>query len=187
MSIEVKNMKTLHLAVVCPISGLPQNTEQARQAVWAEVTGLLQPNLGKFYSSFYPASSAWGVELNVPYGVLLGRDDPVRFVRIVANATDAQNAAIDFHANALLAGVDPEQVREAGGALICPVHLDGTNRELESHSIWYLGLATGVFLPDCGIYYMAQQSAIARPELRTAIAANLAGYAVCVVRMEVPV
>lgn len=58
MSIEVKNMKTLHLAVVCPVSGLPQNTEQARQAVWAEVTGLLQPNLGKFYSSFYPASSA---------------------------------------------------------------------------------------------------------------------------------
>ncbi len=179
-------MKTLLLAVVCPVSGLPQNTEQARQAVWAEVTGLLQPALGKLYSSFYPASNAWGVELNVSYGVLLGRDDPARFMRIVVNATAVQNAAIDFHTNALLAGVDAEQVQEVGDTLICPVHLDETNRELESHSIWYLGLAAGVFLPDCGIYYMAQQSAIAKPELRTAIAANLAGYAVCVVRMEVP-
>jgi len=180
-------MKTVPLAVVCPISGLPQNTEQARQAVWAEVTKLLQPGLGKLYSSFYPASSAWGVELNVPFGVLLGRDDPVRFVRIVASATEAQSAAASFHTSALLAGADPEQARKIGGTLVFPVHLDGSNKELEAHSVWHLGMAAGVFLPDCGIYYLEQQTAVIGPKQQTAIASNLAGYAVCVVRLEATV
>ena len=178
-------MKTLHLAVVCPVSGLPQNTEQARREVWAKVTNLLQPDLGKMYDSFYPATSAWGVELNVPFGILLGRDDPACFVRIVANATEVQNAAIDFHMAGLLAGVDFDQTHTMGDALICPVHLDGTDRELEAHSFWHLGLATGVFLPDCGIYYLEQQKAVVDAELRRAIAGNLASYAVCVVVLEV--
>ncbi len=149
------------------------------------MTNLLQPGLGKLYDSFYPATSAWGVELNGPYGILLGRDDPAGFVRIAANAAEVQNAAVDFHMAGLLAGVDLDQTHTMGDTLICPVHLDGTDQELEAHSLWHLGLATGVLLPDCGIYYLEQQKAVADEELRRAIAGNLAGYAVCVVVLEV--
>ena len=178
-------MKTLHLAVVCPVSGLPQNTEQARREVWAKVTNLLQPDLGKMYDSFYPATSAWGVELNRPFGVLLGREDPVRFLRVLVAAQKVQDAAVEFHMAGLMAGVDLDQVQETDDALICPVHLDGTNQELEMHSYWHLGMAAGAFLPDCGIYYLEQQRAVAGPELANTIAGNLASYAVCVVVLEV--
>ena len=180
-------MKTLLLAVVCPVSGLPQNTEQVRQMVWAEVTGLLQPDLGKFYTSFYPAPRTWGVELNEPFGVLLGRDDPVRFLHILTMATEAQDNATAFHMGSLLTGIDVSQTQTVGDTLICPVHLDGTNKELEAHSLWLLGIAGGKLLPDCGIYYIQQRRAVAGPDMAKAIAGNLAGYAVCTVRLEVPV
>lgn len=178
-------MKVLHLAVVCPVSGLPQHTEQARQAVWTEVTKLLQPDLGKLYDCFYPASNAWGVDWNVPFGVLLGREDPIRFMRAAVKATEQQNAAIDFHMAELLARVDTEQAHEVGGALI--VHLDGTDGALMYHSAWHIGLAAGALLPDCGIYYTEHRRAVIGPEQKTAIAGNLAGYAMCVVRLEASV
>ncbi len=69
-------MKGANLAVVRFVSGLPQNTELACQAVWAKTTQFLQPNLGKLYSSFYPAANPWGIDLNVRFGVLLGREAP---------------------------------------------------------------------------------------------------------------
>lgn len=180
-------MKTLKLAVVCPTSGLPQNTEQARREVWAEVTRLLQPDLGKLFSSFYPVSTAWGVELNEPYGVVMGKDDPVRFMRIAVAATEVQNNAIDFHTGALLEKADMEKIFPVGDTLFCPVFVDGSDQEVTSHSIWHMGLAAGAVLPDCGIYFMEQRRAVASPEMVNAIAGNLANYAVCVVQMEVPV
>ena len=99
-------MKGTNLAVVCSTSGLPQNTELARQAVWARATQFLQPNLGKLYASFYPAVHAWGIDLNVRFGVLLGREAPEQFIRILVAATEAQDASIDFHIGGLLSRVD---------------------------------------------------------------------------------
>lgn len=127
-------MKTTQLAVVWPMPAPPQNTRQIHQTVWAQTADLLKANLGTLYASFYPASQAWGVSLNIPFGVLLGRDAPTDFVHILAAATAEQEAAIDFHVKGLLAGVNPDQVREVGSTLICPVHLDGTDKELEAHS-----------------------------------------------------
>ena len=180
-------MKTLLLAVVCPVSGLPQNTEQVCQMVWAEVTGLLQPDLGKFYTSFYPAPRAWGMEMNVPFGVLLGRDDPVRFLHILTMAKEAQDNAAAFHLGGLLNGIDVNQAQMTGDTLVCPVQLDGTNQELEAHSLWLMGIAAGKLMPDCGVYYMQQRRAVAGPDIAKAISNNLAGFAVCTVQLEVPV
>lgn len=177
-------MKTTQLAVVWPVPSPPQNTRQIHQTVWAQTADLLKPGLGTLYASFYPASQAWGVSLNTPFGVLLGRDAPTDFVHILAAATAAQEAAIDFHVKSLLAGVNPDQVREVGSTLICPVHLDGTDKELEGHTLWQIGFASGVPLPDCGVYYAQQQRSLAGAELKKTIASHLAGYALCVVTLE---
>lgn len=177
-------MKGTNLAVVCSASGLPQNTELACQAVWAKTTQFLQPNLGKLYSSFYPATNPWGINLNVRFGVLLGREAPEQFVRILCAATEAQNLSIDFHTEALLNRVKPEQTRQVGDTIVCPVTLDGTDKELEAHSIWHMAIAAGAFMPDCGIYYLEQGLAVAAPELRKEIARSIGNYAVCVVRLE---
>ena len=65
---------------------LPQNTEQTRKQAWAAVTQLLLPDLGKFYSRFYPASQPWGQDISAPYSVVLGREDPVTFLNVVESA-----------------------------------------------------------------------------------------------------
>lgn len=178
-------MKTLNLAVVCPVSGLPQNAEETRQAVWTNVTALLQPKLGTRFSSFYPASFAWGMPLNAPFGVLLGRDDPDRFIHFLLTASEVQNKAICFHTEGMLEGIDPKTVCTVGNATICPVYLDGADTALAAHSLWNLGLAAGELLPDCGVYYLEQGHAIADKEMRKTIASRLADYAVCVVTLEV--
>ena len=178
-------MKTLNLAVVCPVTGLPQNTEETRQAVWTNVTALLQPGLGTQFFSFYPASFAWGMPLNAPFGVLLGRDDPERFIQTLLTASEVQSKAIRFHVEGMLEGIDPETTCTVGDATICPVYLDGTDKALAAHSIWNLGLAAGELLPDCGVYYLEQGHAIADEKTRKAVASRLADYAVCVVTLEV--
>lgn len=178
-------MKTLNLAVVCPVSGLPQNSEETRQTVWTNVTTLLQPGLGTQFSSFYPASFAWGMPLHAPFGVLLGRDDPERFIDILLTASKVQNKAIRFHTEGMLEGIDPKTVCTVGEDTICPIYLDGTDKALTAHSIWSLGIAAGELLPDCGVYYLEQGHAIADKEMRKAIASRLADYAVCVVTLEV--
>lgn len=178
-------MKTLNLAVVCPVSGLPQNAEETRQTVWTNITTLLQPGLGTRFSSFYPASFAWGMPLHAPFGVLLGRDDPERFIQILLTASEVQSKAIHFHMEGLLEGIDPKTVCTVGEDTICPIYLDGTDKALTAHSIWSLGIAAGKLLPDCGVYYLEQGHAIADKEMRKAIASRLADYAVCVVTLEV--
>ncbi len=180
-------MRGTNLAVLSFASGLPQNTELARQAVWARTTQFLQPNLGKLYSSFYPASSVWGIDLNAPLGVLLGREAPEQFIRVLNAATQAQRTAIDFHINAMLKCAKPEQAHQVGDAIIYPVAMDGSDKELEAHSVWNIAIASGVFLPDCGIYYVDQECAFAGPELIKEIACGIGNYAVCVVRLEAAV
>ena len=180
-------MKSTNLAVVCSASELPQNTELARQVVWTRITQFLQPDLGKLYSSFYPATNAWGIELNVRFGVLLGRETPEEFIRVLIAATKAQDAAIHFHIGGLLNHVDLEQVHQIDSAIVCPVTLDGTDKELEAHSVWHAAMAAGVFLPDCGIYYMDRKTAVADLELRREIVRSIESHAVCVVRLEAAV
>lgn len=177
-------MKTTQLAVVWPIPELPQNTNQIHQEIWTRTANLLKPGLGMLFDSFYPASRAWGIPLNA-FGVLLGRDAPAACMGILAAASEVRDAAIDFHINGLLAGVNPDQMWTTGDAIICPVYLDGTDKELEAHSLWQLCFFSGVPMPDCGIYYAQQQRSLAGPEQIKTIASHLAGYAVCVAMLEI--
>ena len=86
-------MKFNYLAVIVPRKWLPQNTEQTRKQAWAAVTQLLLPDLGKFYSRFYPASQPWGQDISAPYSVVLGREDPVAFLNVFHQAKKKQEEA----------------------------------------------------------------------------------------------
>lgn len=178
-------MKGTTLVVVCSASGLPQNTEVAHQAVWAKTAQFLRSNLGELYSSFYPVASAWGIELHSNYGVLLGREDPEQFIRVLLAATEAQSASIGFHIGGLLSRMDLDKTCQVGDAIVCPVTLDGTDKELEAHSLWHIAMASGIFLPDCCIYYLDQKRAVADRELKQKITRSIESCAVCAVRLEV--
>lgn len=177
-------MKSNHLAVVFPAKGLPQNTEQARSAVWAETSRLMLRDLGILYASFYPAVQTWGIDIRAPYGVVLGRDDPARFLRLFSEARAKQACAIEYHVGGALAETGLERLQAAGDMLICPVVLDGTNKRLESHVLWHMALASGAILPDCGVYYAEKKHSTVEPGLEKTIGSNPTEYALCMVTLE---
>lgn len=80
------NMKANHLAVIFPAKDLPQNTVHACGAIWTRTSRMLLPGLGKLYDRFHPAAQPWGVEIPAPFSVVLGRDDPCRFLRLYLRA-----------------------------------------------------------------------------------------------------
>lgn len=178
-------MNTNYLALVLPRSELPQNTEQARKEMWCKSANLLRPALGKLYNSFYPAVRPWDIELNTPFSVLMGDENPIQFSTILAAATMAQDEAVAFHAGELLLNMDADQMSQIGDVLICPVDLSEANPRLKHHALWQIGLHTGGILPDSGIYYMAQKCAVASPEQKDAIMCRLADFALCVAALEV--
>ncbi len=177
-------MKANHLAVIFPAKGLPQNTDQAYSAVWAETSRLLLRDLGILYASFYPAAHTWGIDIRAPYGVVLGRDDPARFLRLFSEARVKQACAIEYHVGGTLAETGLERFQAAGDMLICPVILDGTNKRLESHVLWHMALASGAILPDCGVYYAEQKRSTVDPGLEKNIESNPVEYALCMVTLE---
>ena len=163
-------MKFNYLAVIVPVKWLPQNTEQARTQMWGQVTQLLLPNLGKWYSRFYPASTPWGQDIQAPFGVVLGREEPVKFLNLFYRAKRKQDDAVAFHTVGLLSNADLEQAQKIGDTLVCHV----TAAAIQS----------GSFLPDCGIYYLEQKQAVINPEQERAVSGHPADYALCAVTLE---
>ena len=176
-------MKYNYLAVIIPRRWLPQNTEQAREQAWAAVTQLLLPDLGKWYSRFYPASQPWGQDISAPYSVVLGQEDPVTFLNVFHQAKKRQEEAISFHEIGMLSNIDLEQTQKIGDALICHVSA-GSNEAIKAHSLWHLAMAEGGLLPDCGLYYMEQKRAVLSPEQERAVSARPGDYALCAVTLE---
>lgn len=179
-------MDAIHLAVILPVDGLPQDTEDASQEVWGTVTHLLLPHLRKSYGKFYPAKKAWGYSVPEPFGVVLGKKAPDRFLRLYFEACRAQAAAIHFHVTELVKTVDPYLLEKAieEKTLFCPVVVDGSNPKQTAHAVWQISLHEGALLPDCGVYYAKLGTALANREEQDAILANAAGYALCVVTLE---
>lgn len=177
-------MKANHLAVVFSTKGLPQNTAQACGAIWAQTSRMLLPGLGKTYGRFHPAAQPWGVEIPSPYSVVLGRDDPCRFLRLYFRAREFRKVSIDFHVGGTLAEAGVEKLLTAGDTLICPVVLDGKNKRLEGHILWHAALADGAILPDCGVYYAEQKHSTVEPGLEKLIESCPADYALCMVTLE---
>lgn len=180
-------MKFNYLAVVIPVKWLPQNTEQARVQAWATVTQLLIPDLSKLYFRFYPATQPWGQDILAPYSIVLGREDPVTFLNVFHQAKKKQKEAIDFHMAGMLGNINFDQTQKIGDALICCVTADGSNKALEVHSAWHLAMMEGMFLPDCGLYYLEQRRSVIDPELEKTVAARPGDYALCAVTLEMEV
>ena len=176
-------MKFNYLAVIVPRKWLPQNTEQTRKQAWAAVTQLLLPDLGKFYSRFYPASQPWGQDISAPYSVVLGREDPVTFLNVFHQAKKKQEEAISFHEIGMLSNINLEQTQKIGDTLICHVNAE-SNEAMQAHSLWHLAMAEGGPLPDCGLYYLEQKRAVLSPEQEKAVSACPGDYALCAVTLE---
>jgi hypothetical protein len=177
-------MRANHLAVIFSAKGLPQNTAQACGAIWTQTSRMLLPGLGKYYERFHPAAQPWGVEIPAPFSVVLGRDDPCRFLRLYVQARQFQEKSISFHVGGTLAETGLEKLQAAGDFLICPVTLDGTNKRLEAHILWHMAMAGGMLLPDCGVYYAEQKRSTVEPDFEKAIESAPADYALCMVTLE---
>lgn len=177
-------MRANHLAVVFPAKELPQNTVYACRAIWTQTSRMLLPSLGKFYDRFYPAARPWGVEIPTPFGVVLGRDDPCRFLRLYFRARAFREESVAYHVGDTLMESGFEKLQTAGNILICPVTLDGTNKRLEGHILWHTAMAQGVIMPDCGVYYVERKRSTAEPGFEKTIESVPADYALCMVTLE---
>lgn len=177
-------MRANHLAVAFSAKGLPQNTVHACGAIWTKTSRMLLPGLGKFYGRFYPATRPWGVEISTPFSVVLGRDDPCRFLRLYFRAREFREKSIAFHVGGTLEETGFEKLQAAGDILICPVTLDGTNKRLEGHILWHTALAQGAIMPDCGVYYAERKRATADPGFERSIESDPADYALSMVTLE---
>lgn len=176
-------MKFNYLAVIVPRRWLSQNTEQARTQAWAAVTQLLLPDLGKFYSRFYPASHPWGQDISAPYSVVLGREAPMVFLNVFHQAKKKRDEAIDFHSVGMLSNINFEQTQRIGDALICHVNAE-SNDAMKAHSAWHLAMMEGPLMPDCGLYFLEQKCSVLNPELEKAVTAHPGDYALCAVTLE---
>lgn len=177
-------MKYNYLAVIIPAKWLPQNTEQARTQAWAAATQLLLPDLGKLYSRFYPADQPWGQALTYPFSVVLGREDPVTFLNVLYQAKKKQDEAVAYHSAGMLRNIDLDRTQKIGDALVCHVSPEGSNPALTAHSLWHLAMMEGMFLPDCGLYYLEQRRSVINPELEKTVTAHPGDYALCAVTLE---
>ncbi len=173
-----------YLAVIVPAKWLPQNTEQAHTQMWGQVTQLLLPNLGKLYSRFYPASNPWGQDIQTPFGVVLGREDPIKFLNVFYEAKKDQEKAVTFHTVGLLANTDVEQTQKIGDVLVCHVTAGEHNPELTAHALWHTSMQSGTLMPDCGVYYLEQKRAYLSPEQEKAVVSHPGDYALCAVTLE---
>ena len=177
-------MKACHLAVVFPAKGLPRNTVQACGALWTQTSRMLLPGLGRFYDRFHPAAQPWGVDIETPFSVVLGRDDPCLFLRLYFRAREFRKESVDVHVGGTLIETGPEKLRAEGDILICPVKLDGTNKRLEAHIFWHAAMAQGVILPDCGVYYAERKRSAADVNFEKSVESAPADYALSMVTME---
>ena len=177
-------MRVSHLAVVLSTKGLPQNTEQARAMVWAKASRLLRRDLGTLYDSFYPSPRSWEVDIRTSFGVVLGREDPARFLTLFFRAREKRKAALSFHVSGAVIENGFDKLQQVGDTLICPVLLDGTNKNLEGHIYWQEALARGAILPDCGVYFAERMRSSVEPGMEKVIESNPADYALCVVILE---
>lgn len=176
-------MKYTYLVVIIPRKWLPQNTEQARTQAWVMTSQKLLPDLGRLYSRFYPAPHAWGLEILSSLGVVLGNEDPVTFLNVFYRAKKRQDEAAAFHSAGMLENINFERTEKIGDTLVCHVVADGSNKALEAHSYWHLAVMAGSLMPDCGLYYLEQQTVFSQ-EQEKAVTSRPSDYALCAVTLE---
>lgn len=174
------------LALIVPTAGLPKDDSTAQCAVWSAVASLLQPDIGKKFSKFYPQLRLEKREICVPFGVTLGRANPPLFLDLYRESLDRQSDAVTYHVISMLSRLDPNHISEEDGTMICSAVVDGSDPELTFHSLWHLAVSQGDLLPDCGVYYVAQKRAFLEPKEVEQILAHPERHALCMVNLEPP-
>lgn len=162
-------MRLNHLAHVMPVDLAAGDSNALRQMLWGKAVELLQPQLGKWYSRFEPAATAWGQSINRPYGIILGKNDPALFLFSFVAAKAQQESVIQLHLNSLPGGAYPISRKEAA-----------------AHILWPLKMLDGELLPDCGIYFVEEQDSLVSKETDQRVLSQMNRYAICVVTLVAP-
>lgn len=178
-------MNTGYLAIIVPVDDLEiQSAHALYGAVWSRVSTLLLTQLGKRFTRFEPASLAWRQEIDHPFGVIMGKKDPARFLYFYHAARQHQEAAIRFHMDGFLNGVGDISKAEYGNMAIFTVKVNGNNEAVTHHMLWHASMLGGELLPDGGIYYLAEKESFATDQLDQKVLFNLEGYALCMVALS---
>lgn len=174
-------MKSLDMVIVVPVSGLTGGDEVLRLQVWEKVTALLRPELGKLYRQFNPSDGVWEHRISRPFGVVLGKQEPEVFRRLLAAGEEAQREAVAFHTAGILRKSDLGDAQMIGNMLFCSTVVSSNDSELLAHLTWNIMFQEGAPVPDCGIYYASLGRASASEQERSEIMLNLDQYALCMV------
>ena len=176
-------MKSLDMVIVVPVNGLTGDVEALRLQAWEAVTDKLRPELGRLYRQFNPSDGVWGHKIPRPFGVVLGKQEPEVFRRLLAVGEEAQREAVAFHTAGMLRKTDISGAHKIGDMLLCSMVVDGSDPELLAHTAWNILIQEGVLLPDCGIYYASLGRATASEQERSKIMQNMDRYAACMVTL----
>ena len=171
-------MRSGNLAVVVPVDQ-SKDADSLKTHVWGVVTDLLTKYLGKYYGSFFPVQKAWDSEIKDAFGIVLGREDPLNFLNLYAEAQHTQQKATDFHLGILLKEIEKADT----GEHVIPIVIDKENESLMFHIAWKVLAEGGIVLPDYGVYYTQQGKAFISEAEEQHIISHVADYAICVVRV----
>ncbi len=178
----MKANKTATVAFLHPMDGLNGDDRAISEQLWAKTTELLTPALGKFYTRFEPAVDAWGLPVNTPYGVVLGRSDPRKFLVCYIKAHEKQDESVKFHMGGFLSGFEIGNSFGEGnvqGFQLNPKENAGP--DVSSHLSWHLGMMAGEPFPDAGLYYVPARQAVINESLERQVLSSVGSYALCMV------
>ena len=177
-------MKSCDMVIVVPVDGFAGKEEVLRVQVWETVVELLRPELGKLYRQFNPSGSVWEHKYPRPLGVVLGRQEPDVFRKLLKAGEEAQHEAAAYHLEAMLRKADLGSAQKIGDMLLCSTVVDGSDPELLAHGVWHILMQKGIPVPDCGIYYAALHRAFATEEERREVLDHDGKYAACMVTLS---
>mgnify|MGYP004485203675 CR=1 FL=1 len=174
-------MRSCDMVIVVPVDQFKGNDEALRLQAWEKVSTLLRRDLGKLYRQFSPSGSVWEHKYPRPFGVVLGRQEPEVFRKLLKAGEEAQHEAVAYHVEAMLRKTDLNSTQKIGDMLLCSTVVDGSDPELLAHTVWNILIQEGAPVPDCGIYYASLGRASASEQERSEIMQNLDQYALCMV------
>lgn len=177
-------MRSCDMVIVVPVDKFKGNDEALRLQAWEKVSTLLRRDLGKLYRQFSPSGSVWEHKYPRPFGVVLGRQEPEVFRKLLKAGEEAQHEAVAYHVEAMLRKTDLNSTQKIGDMLLCSTVVDGSDPELLAHTVWNILIQEGAPVPDCGIYYAALHRASATEEERREVIDHADKYAACMVALS---
>ena len=175
-------MRENYIILLFSANGLPDGEALAAEEIRKRAKLALSPGCGKYYRSYALSASPWGIDVSHPEGVVLGRSDPEKFLKLYNRARSVQTEAINFHMFKLVESELLRSERIDGNTLLCFV----TPRcdEPPVHAIWYMAMLEGELLPDCGIYFADLKKSLISKEEDIEVLSHISNYALCTASLE---